>query len=431
MKKLILFVLVLAIGGGSTWWFFFRDGDHGPKYRTGKIERGDLRVVVAATGTVQPYLLVQVGTQVTGTIQKLHVDFNSQVKKGEVVAQIDPAPFQAKVDQDKANVAKAQADVVRVKAQLLQAEKELARSRELQKKDLISASELDAAVATFDALAAQVKVSEASVAQAQAALESSTVNLQYTTIVSPIDGIVIARSVDVGQTVAASLQAPTIYVIADDMKKVQIQASVAEADIGRITENMAVSFTVDAHKDERFRGKVFQIRLSPTTVQNVVTYTVMIDAENPGNKLLPGMTANVTFDIAQYRDILKIPNAALRFTPPVDVTAAAKPVEPAPAPDPSTPKSGDPGQGKPSRGQRKKEPQNRVWVTSPAGPVAVPITADATDGSWTRLAKGELTEGQEVIIGVIMEGGDAAPTTNPFAPPFRGGGGSGGQRGMR
>ncbi len=421
MKKVIAIVLLLAAAGGAVWWFGFRSGDAPIRYRFGKIERGDIKVAVSATGTVQPYLLVQVGTQVTGTIQNLLVDFNSQVKKGDIVAQIDPAPFQAKVDQDKANLTKAQADVIRVKAMAVQAEKELGRSRELQKKDLISGSELDAAIATYESTAAQVKVAEASVAQAQAALESSQVNLRYTTIASPIDGVVISRNVDKGQTVAASLQAPTIYVIADDMKKVQVQASVAEADIGRITEGMNVSFTVDAHRTDRFRGKVFQIRLSPTTVQNVVTYTVMIDAENPGNKLLPGMTANVTFDIAQYRDILKIPNAALRFTPPADAAAAAKPAETtAPAADPSAPKL--------PRGERRKEQQNRVWIATPAGLVAVQVTADATDGSWTRLSKGDLTEGQEVIIGIIAEGGDASPTSNPFAPPFRGGGG---QRGMR
>jgi HlyD family secretion protein len=430
MKKAIVIVLLLAGAGGGGWWFWTHHAEAPLKYRTAKVERGDIKVGVTATGTVQPYLLVQVGTQVTGTIQKLLVDFNSQVKKNELVAEIDPAPFQAKVDQDKANLTKAQADVIRVKAMLVQAEKELGRSRELQKKELISPSDLDAAIATYDSLVAQVKVADAGVAQAQAALESSQVNLRYCTIVSPIDGVVISRNVDVGQTVAASLQAPTIYVIADDMKKVQVQASVAEADIGRITENMNVMFTVDAHKDERFRGKVFQIRLSPTTVQNVVTYTVMIDAENPGNKLLPGMTANVTFDIAQYRDVLKIPNAALRFTPPIDASAMAKAPEPAPAPDPSASKPSDPAQGKPAKGQRKKEVQNRVWVTSPAGPIAVQVTADATDGSWTRLAKGELTEGQEVIVGIMAEGGDSGPTSNPFAPPFRGGGG-GGQRGMR
>jgi HlyD family secretion protein len=431
MKKPMMIALLLVAAGGGGWWYWIHHSEAPLRYRFSKVERGDIKVVVTATGTVQPYLLVQVGTQVTGTVQKLLVDFNSQVKKGELVAQIDPAPFQAKVDEDKANLAKSQADVTRVKAMLVQAEKELGRSRELQKKELISPSDLDAAVATYDSLVAQVKVSEASVAQSQAALESSQVNLRYTTIVSPIDGVVISRNVDVGQTVAASLQAPTIYVIADDMKKVEVQASVAEADIGRITEGMTVSFTVDAHRNDHFRGKVFQIRLSPTTVQNVVTYTVMIDAENVGGKLLPGMTANVAFDIAQYRDVLKVPNAALRFSPPSEMAASAKPPEPTPAPDSSAPKPGEPAQGKP-KGERKRDPQGRVWIASPAGPVAVPITADATDGSWTRLAKGDLAEGQEVIVGIIADGGDSGPTTNPFAPSYRpGGGGGGGQRGMR
>lgn len=419
MSKIIPLVLLLAAGGGATWYFAFHNGKSEVKYRTAKVEKGELRIAVAATGTVQPFLLVQVGTQVTGTIQKLMVDFNSKVKANQVVAQIDPAPFQAKVDQDKANVAKAQSDVLRVKAQLTQAEKELARARELQKKELISPSDLDTAIATFDSLAAQVKVAEASVVQATAVLESSTVNLRYTTIVSPIDGIVISRNVDVGQTVAASLSAPTIYVIADDMKRIQIQASVAEADIGRIAEAMDVTFTVDAHRNDRFKGKVSQIRLSPTTVQNVVTYTVMIDAANPGNKLLPGMTANVSFEIAQYQDILKIPNAALRFTPPDVAAAAAVPAGPV---DPSAPR--------PPRGERRRDqPQSRVWIAGPSGPVAVPVTAEATDGSWTRLVKGELTEGQELLTGVILEGADPA-TSNPFAPTMgpRGGGGRGGGR---
>jgi HlyD family secretion protein len=423
--KLLLILIFVALGGGAAWWFGFRNGETQTKYRTAKVERGDLRVSVAATGTVQPFLLVQVGTQVTGTIQKLMVDFNSKVKANDIVAQIDPSPFQAKVDQDKANVTKAQADVIRVKAQLTQAEKELARARELQKKELISGSDLDTAVATYDSLVAQVEVAQASVIQAQAVLESSMVNLRYTTIISPIDGIVISRNVDVGQTVAASLSAPTIYVIADSMKKMQIQASVAEADIGRIKEQMDVTFTVDAYRNDRFRGKVSQIRLSATTVQNVVTYTVMIDADNPGGKLLPGMTANVSFEIAQYQDILKIPNAALRFTPP-DVAAAA-----AAKPEPAAAAPSAPAGPKPPRGERRRDQQSRVYIAGPTGPVAVMVTADATDGTWTQLVKGELTEGQELLTGVILEGAD--PTTNPFAPSMgpRGGsgGGGGGQRG--
>jgi HlyD family secretion protein len=423
MNKVILAVILAASGAGAVWWFGFHNGKSDVKYRTGKIEKGDLRVTVTATGTVQPFLLVQVGTQVTGTVQKLNVDFNSKVKANQVVAQIDPAPFQAVVDQNKANLDKAVADVLRVKALLTQAEKDLARSRELQKKELISASDLDTAVANYDSLAAQVKVSDAAVAQAKATLDSSEVNLRYTTIMSPIDGIVISRNVDVGQTVAASLSAPTIYVIADNMKKIQIQASVAEADIGRIKENMEVTFTVDAHRNDTFKGKVSQIRLSPTTVQNVVTYTVIIDADNPESKLLPGMTANVSFEISQYNDVVKIPNAALRFTPPgmADATPKEAPKDPQVRKDPpadgTPPRAG--GGGK--KGDRKNA--GRVWVHGVEGPVAVPVTIDATDGAYTRMLKGELAEGQEVIIGIMMEGGDAM--TNPFAP---GRGPSGGGR---
>jgi HlyD family secretion protein len=406
MKKLLVITLLFACAAGGVWWFWFRNGAPPVHYRFAKVERGDLRVAVTATGTVQPFQLVQVGTQVTGTVQKLMADYNSTVKANEVVALIDPAPFQTKVDQDKANVVRSQADVGRVKASLVQAEKELARARELQKKELISPSDLDAAVATYDSLVAQVKVADATVVQAQATLESSMVNLRYCTIVSPIDGIVISRNVDVGQTVAASLAAPTIYVIADDMKKIQIQASVAEADIGRIKENMDVTFTVDAYRTDRFRGKVTQIRLSATTVQNVVTYTVIINAANPDAKLLPGMTANVSFEIAQYQEILKIPNAALRFTPPSEATAAkSEPPADAAGPKPAA-KDRD----------RKSQQQNRVWVAGPTGPVAVPVTADATDGQATRLVKGDLAEGQEVIIGLILEGVEA--TKNPFVPQF-------------
>ena len=396
MKKAIWTLLLLGAAGGAGWYFFFRSSAAAPKYRLAKIEKGDLRVTVTATGTVQPFALVQVGTQVTGTIQKLMVDFNSRVTAGQVVAQIDPAPFQTRVDQDRANMARAEAEVVRVKAMLVQAEKELARARDLMKRDLVSTSELDAAVAGFDVSVAQVKVAEAGVAQSKAALESSQVSLRYTTILSPIDGIVISRNVDVGQTVAASLSAPTIYVIADDMKRVQVQASVAEADIGRVQAGQAIAFTVDAHRMQRFRGKVSQVRLLPVTLQNVVTYTVMIDADNPEGKLLPGMTANVSFEIAQYPDVLKIPNGALRFTPPADPGAAAAAAEEPPA-----------------RRGRGERPPTRVWVLGPEGPAAVLVTGGATDGTFTQLVKGELQEGREVIVGLVPAAGEG-PMTSPF-----------------
>lgn len=404
MKKMLVILILLAAGGGAGWYFLH--GSNGaPKYRTGKVEKGDLRVTVTATGTVQPFTFVQVGTQVTGTIQKLMVDFNSKVKAGEVVAKIDPAPFQTRVDQDKANLARSESDVGRVKANLIQAEKELARSKELKRRDLISGSDYDAAIASYDSLVAQVKVAEAVVQQSKAALDSSMVSLGYTTISSPIDGIVISRNVDVGQTVAASLQAPTIYVIADEMKRIQISAAVAEADIGRVHTDQKVSFTVDAYRSERFRGAVSQVRLQPTTVQNVVTYTVMIDADNPENKLLPGMTANVSFEIAQYNEVLKIPNAALRFTPPTE-----NPEEAAP---------------KRTKGER---PPSRVWVLRPEGtPAPITVTAGATDGTWTQLVKGDLQEGQEIILGMVSSGPEG-PGGSPFRTGFGGGGGRPGGR---
>jgi HlyD family secretion protein len=432
-KILILSALVLLGGGGGTWYYLTHANGH-PQYRLGKVSRGDLQVTVTATGTISPFVQVQVGTQVTGVIQKLLVDYNSQVKAGQLVALIDPAPFQSIVDQNKANLAKSDSDVGRVKASLVQAEKELNRSKELAKKELISASDLDAAIATYDSLVAQLKVADAAVDQAKAMLAASEVNLQYCRIMSPIDGIVIARSVDVGQTLSASLSAPTIYVIADQMKTIQIQASVAEADIGRVAVDQNVEFTVDAHREVTFKGKVSQIRLSPTTVQNVVTYTVMIDAENKDGKLLPGMTANVTFEIAEYKDILKVPNAALRFTPPGETASegmTAKAPEGGGGARDGSAKSGDPRNadaktasgppGDPHKhpagaGGRAKKGQGRVWIEGPTGTAeAVLLSLGATDGSYTQVLKSSLEEGQAIILGIVVEGMDSN-MSNPFSP---------------
>ncbi|MBI3843686.1 MAG: efflux RND transporter periplasmic adaptor subunit [Planctomycetes bacterium] len=389
-------VLVLVIGVGS--WMWFKNSSAAPRYRLAKAEKGELIVTVSATGTVQPVTNVQVGTQVSGTIQKLNADFNSRVTAGQIVAQIDPALFQAHVDQDRANLLKSQSDVDRVKATLVQAEKELNRSKELAKKDLISPSDLDAAIATYDSLVAQVKVAESTVEQNRAALAISDVNLKYTQILSPIDGVVVSRNVDVGQTVAASLSAPTLFVIADSLKHVQIQASVPEADIGKIAKDQPVTFTVDAYREVKFKGTVFQVRLSPSTVQNVVTYTVLVNAENPEEKLLPGMTANVLFEVARFADVLQVPNAALRFVPP-DVE---KPPEPTTA-------------RRPARGDNSRDPKSRVWVSGDGGPVAVAVVTGATDGAYTQIMSGDLREDQEVLIGMLAEGRDSQ-MTNPFGP---------------
>ena len=393
MKPTLWILAALAALGVPAVWYEAKASRGAPRYRLARVERGDLLVVVNATGTVEPVTQVQVGTQVTGSIQKLSADINSQVAAGEVLAQIDPAPFRALVDQNRANLIRAQADVGRVRASLVQAEKELARSRELAKRELISPSDLDAAVAAYDSLVAQQKVAQAVVDQGKATLDSSEVNLRYTTIVSPIDGIVVSRNVDVGQTVAASLQAPTLFVVADNLKKIQVQASVAEADIGRVAVGQAATFTVDAHRDLKFSGKVSQVRLAPTTVQNVVTYTVLVDADNPEEKLLPGMTATVAFEIERRSGVLKVANAALRFTP-----AGAEALTP------------------PTPGATYRPAESRLWLPTPTGLRPIPVVPGPTDGSSTEIVSGDIHEGVEVAAGLLVE--NDSSVHNPFAPRY-------------
>jgi HlyD family secretion protein len=396
MKTAVKLLVALLLAGGGAASFVLARSDRGPVYRTAAVSRGTIHIVVSATGQVQPFLQVQVGTQVSGTVQKLFVDFNSPVKKNQQIALIDPAPFQSQVDQDRANLDRAQSDVGRVQASLIQARKDLERQKQLEAKQLVSASDLDAAVAAFETLAAQVKVAEATVDQCRAALEQSEVNLKYTRIVSPIDGLVISRNVDVGQTLAASLAAPTIYVISDEMKSIQVQASVAESDVGSLRAGQSVTFRVDAYPERIWKGSVSQIRLMPTTVQNVVTYTVMIDAENPDRKLLPGMTANVSFKVAEFRDILRIPNAALRFVPPGEREAA------------------------PEKSGHGRNNLARIWRLGPAGPEPVSITPGAADGSFTELSKGDLRDGDELITAVLQEAA-VLGLNNPFVPRPQGG----------
>lgn len=411
MKRIVVWTLLAAAAAGAGVWSLWPSQER-VQYRTAKVDRGDIWVTVTASGNVQPVTQVQVGTQVSGSIQSLGADFNSRVTAGQVIAQIDPASFHARVEQDKANLARAQAEVERVKASFAQADKELARARELARRSLISPSELDAAEAAHLSLQAQIRVAEATVAQSRAALENSQVNLRYTTIVSPVDGIVISRNVDVGQTVAASLQAPTLFLIAANLKKIRILASVSEADIGRIFEGQNVSFTVDAYRDRRFPGTVEQVRLAPTTVQNVVTYTAVVGADNPDERLLPGMTASVSFEIERREDVLRVPNASLRFTPP-----GALPLEPPPKPPIQT--NGH-GRGEDRRRWRgimnPPSDRGRVWVLTHAGPKAVSVRTGITDGSYTQIVEGDLLEGQEVIVGHSADPRDA-PMNNPFGPP--------------
>ena len=343
-KYLIAIVIVIIIlAGGFLFYQWTDQKGSNQKYRFLKVERGDIRFVVTATGTINPVITVLVGSQVSGTIKALYADYNSRVKEGQVIAQIDPAIFEAQVEQGRANVLNAQANIINAKANLenakanfvkaevgvLDAKRTLDRNRPLVEKKVIAQAAMDTAQTNYDtavaqkdvakaqveSAASQVESSKAQVEQAKAALKVSETNLRYATIRSPVNGIVISRNVDVGQTVAASLQAPTLFTIAKDLTQMQVDTNVSEADIGRVAVGQEAIFTVDAYPEKTFRGKVSEIRNAPITIQNVVTYDVVIQVDNKDLKLKPGMTANVSILIEHKEGILKIPNAALRFRP--------------------------------------------------------------------------------------------------------------------
>jgi len=329
-KWTIIGVLLAAIGLLTAFKY---ESKNTPQYFTEKVQKGDIQNVVQATGTINAVTTVQVGSQVSGTIQTLFADFNSHVKKNQVIAQIDPALFKGALLQAQANLANAQANMVAAKANLdkadaaaVQAKLDFNRYTTLAAEGVVPTQQLDSARATSQSADAAVGAAKAAVTQAaaqvqqnSAAVKVAQANLDYTTIRSPIDGTVIARSVDVGQTVAASLQAPTLFTIAQDLTKMQVYVSTDESDVGTVQAGQDVSFKVDAFPKDTFKGKVSAVRLNATTVQNVVTYTTVVDFDNPDMKLFPGMTAYVTVPVATATDVVKVPNGALRFTP--DLTA--------------------------------------------------------------------------------------------------------------
>lgn len=306
-----LALIVLAFG--LTAALRSRNGE--TRYQTAAVDRGDVVEVVGATGTLQAVTTVQVGSQVSGTIEHLYADFNSVVKRGQVIARLDPSLFQARLGQAQANLAAARANVDRSRAAVLDTKQKYERAQALTAEKLLAAAELDSAKANHDGALAQLKASEAAVSQAQANVKQAEVDLQHTVIATPIDGVVIARNVDVGQTVAASLQAPTLFVIANDLTRMQVNASIDEADIGRVQTGQEVTFRVDAHAERTFQGRVEQVRLQPTTVQNVVSYNTIISVDNSEQKLMPGMTATVSLIVRKSENALRIPSAALRFRP--------------------------------------------------------------------------------------------------------------------
>jgi len=352
-----------------------------PTYETATVDRGRISAKVTASGTLSALVTVQVGSQVSGRIQALYVDFNSPVDKGQVLAKLDPQLFQAALDQARANFAASQGNLTKAQVQAVDARRQLERTRALAERKLVAQADLDTGQATADAAAAGVEAARGTVEQARAALQQAQVNLAYTTIASPIRGVVLSRNVDVGQTVAASLQAPTLFVLAEDLRKMQVDTSVAEADVGRITEGMEAGFTVDAYPNERFTGRVRQVRNAPQTVQNVVTYDAVIDVDNPELRLKPGMTANVTFVYAEKADVLRVPNAALRFRP---------------APEPGARAEGRPTGASPASATGDQEGR-AVYVLRAGEPVRVPLRTGVSDGTRTEIVSGELAVGDTVI----------------------------------
>jgi HlyD family secretion protein len=358
------------------------------------VTRGSVVRTVAAVGTLEAVTTVEVGTQISGAIQTLHADFNAIVRKGQVLARLDPALYQSAIEQARANRVRAEADLDRLRVGLADAEVKRDRARELAARQLLPATELEAAEVNVRSAAAQVRSQEAQVAQADAALRHAEVNLSKTVITSPIDGIVIARNVDVGQTVAASLQAPTLFVLAAGLDQMQVRTSIDEADLGDVADGQPVTFTVDAYPQERFTGVVRQVRLNPVVEQNVVTYAGIISAPNPELKLKPGMTAHVTIEVARRDDVLRVPSAALRFRPTDDLRTALG-----------------------AEGVTANGPA--VWQYLEEGLRPASVTVGISDGSHTEVAGGGLTEDSRVVTRVAMAPGAgtaARAGANPLMP---------------
>ena len=528
---LLIFIVLLLLGGGYYYSKMDGNGDPRQKFRRVKVERGEISQVVTATGTINPVITVLVGSQVSGTIKALYADFNSQVKEDQVIAQIDPALFEGQVDQGKANVQNAQAglqnadanlqsaqagfvnaqagletsraNLVKAEVAVVDAKRTLDRNVGLMQRNVIAQAALDTAQVNYDSAVAQKEANRAQVEQAKAQVESaraqvetakaqvesakaqieqakaslmiSETNLRYATIRSPVNGTVISRNVDVGQTVAASLQAPTLFSIAKDLTRMQVDTNVSEADVGRLEVGQDATFTVDAYPERTFRGRLSEIRIAPTTIQNVVTYDIVIQVDNKDVKLKPGMTANVSILIAHREGVLKIPNSSLRFQPSAGGKEEAKEKKEGPS---------QPGQqwverlnrelnlseeqrsrveeafkslrqeiqtvrqtaAKPEEArtrvqallrqkigglltedQRRKlsEMSNastgevrrsgRVWILSPEGkPVPVAISLGITNGTYSEVLSGDLQEGAEVIVEESSAKKSPGGTSSPF-----------------
>ena len=386
MKKTIVIALgvlcVLGLGG----FFLVRDTGNESKYDTQGVDRGDIVEKIAATGTINPVITVTVGSQVSGRIEKIFADYNSLVAKGQLIAQLETDIYRSKVEQADANYKLAQAQTQEARVALADAKNNLKRIKNLSKGLVASERELEIAETTFNTASATLDASRAREAQAQALLNAAQVDLDHTSIYSPVEGIVISRNCDVGQTVIAAFQTPDLFLIAQDLTKMQVEASVDEADIGKVQLGQKVLFTVDAFPDRVFHGTVSQIRFAPKEEQNVVTYATVVEVSNPDLGLRPGMTATVSVITSEKKSALRIPTAALRFkADPEDKDLLRRETE---------------DQQKPGNADTPSDMQQRIWVDSPGGEAKpVLIKTGISDGRHTEILNGELKEDDRVIVG--------------------------------
>ncbi len=486
IRKVVIALVVLGLLGGAAAWYVQRGGDQDVAFRTAKVARGDLMIYIDATGTLEPEEVIDVGAQVAGQILSFGkdadgktVDYGSHVEAGTVLAQIDDSLYKAQaaeanaqVQQAKAALQVANANLEQAKAKLYQAQRDWDRAQKLGPSEALAQAQYDSYKSAFETAQANVAVSEASILQAQAtvlqteaAAQRAKRNLDYTTIRSPVKGVIIDRRVNTGQTVVASLNAPSLFLLAKDLTRMQVWAPVNEADIGKIRAGQPVTFTVDAFPGQTFQGKVGKVRLNASMTQNVVTYTVEIITDNPSGRLLPYLTANVRFELDRHDDVLMVPNAALRWTPTSDqiapqfrdtatqqtadstasggVARAASESGRGTQAAVSDAARGGPAEGK-ARGVRSQgspsgsaTESGMTWDTiwAPEGKYVrpLPVQVGASDGSMTQVQGRGVTEGLEIVLGIQPKAAAQADSTNPFAPRFpRGGprgGGAGSQRG--
>ena len=432
IKRNLLWVLVVIAAVGIFAAFSFNRKTEA-EYFTAKVEKGDIRDVIQATGTINPVTSVQVGSQVSGLISKLYVDFNSKVKKGQLIAEIDPSLFQGAVLQARADLQNAQASLASAKSNLTKDQATLNQNKldfrrfsNLSGQGVVSQQQEDQAHATYDAMSAQVEADRAAIQQAEAQIAQKTANLKvaqtnldYTIIRAPIDGTVVNRNVDIGQTVAASLQAPTLFTIALDLTKMQVYAKTDEGDVGQIRSGLPVEFQVDAFPKELFHGTVDQVRMNATTVQNVVTYDTIVDFDNPQMKLFPGMTAYASIPVAAVSDVVKIPNAALRYKPDLPAEKIQELYQKYGIRDSQTvqPKqtAASSGQGSDSKNQRRETSIGNdsaiVWrLLADKSLQPLPVHIGLTDHTYTALLAGDVTPGEELVTGATAaKSGSSGP----------------------